>query len=164
MKVINMMRTMKVEWPLDLEELHRKHGGKLFHGRPEMLLLRLSNGRNVQIFRRGTIQILGAIPQKEAERMRREILQRLCLSMRAPLVISNMVVTAQLKNLRFQKIVKSNGDLFYETEIFPAALISKWLPAHVAMFHTGNIVITGVKSVSHCLNVISSLKYYCSQI
>lgn len=163
MKVINLMRTMKVECPLDLEELHRRHGGKLFHGRPEMLLLRLKNGKNVQLFRGGTVQILGAIPQQEAERMRHEILQRLCLSMRAPLAISNMVVTAQLKNLRFQKIAKSSRDIFYETELFPAALITKWLPAHVAVFHTGKVVITGVKSVSHYLTLLNSLKVYFSQ-
>ncbi|MEL7309742.1 MAG: hypothetical protein AAGK05_19120, partial [Pseudomonadota bacterium] len=90
MKIINMMRTMKVNSPIDLESIHRTHGGKLFKGRPEMLLLRLSNGRNVQLFRRGMIQILGAIPEIEAQRMRSEIIHRLHPKTTVtPLVISN---------------------------------------------------------------------------
>lgn len=160
LKVINMMRTMKVDSTLDLESLHRKHGGKLFRGRPEMLLLRLNNGRNVQLFRRGMIQILGAIPEIEAQRMRHEILHRLHLTTAAALVISNMVVTAQVKNLSLQKFVKSDKNFFYETELFPAALISKWHPAHIALFHNGKVVITGVKNVTQCRDILNFLLEY----
>ena len=160
LRVINMMRTMKVDLPLNLEALHCEQGGKLFRGRPEMLLLRLSNGRNVQLFRRGMIQILGAIPEKEVEKMRHEILHRLRLITATPLMTSNMVVTTQIKDLSFRKITKSDKNVFYETELFPAALISKWYPAHVALFHNGKVVITGVKSLSHCHNILSSLIEY----
>ena len=48
----------EVTMSFDLEGDHHKFAGKLRRGRPEVLLLRMSNGRNVQLFRRGTIQIL----------------------------------------------------------------------------------------------------------
>ena len=36
---------------------------------------------------------------------------------------------------------------FCEIEIFPAALITSWKPAHVALFHSGYVIVTGIKSV-----------------
>ena len=158
--MINTMRMLRVNSPLNLEDLQKTHGGKLYPGRPEMLLLRLSNGRNVQLFRRGTIQILGSINEQDAERMRLEILHRLCLSTKTPLVTKNMVVTAQLANLNLHNIASSGSDIFYETELFPAALIRKWEPAHVAAFHNGKIVITGVKSLPHCQSILTSIREY----
>ena len=157
-KVINMMRTMRLKRNLDLEDLHATHGGKLYRGRPEMLLLPMSNGRKVQLFRGGTAQILGAIHQNDAEKMRLEILHLLCLSSnQTPLVISNMVVTAQLPSLNLQVIRASNNDIFFEAELFPAALIRKWEPAHVALFHNGKIVITGIKSLEHCQDIFHAI-------
>ena len=76
MKVVNMMRTTKADHPLHLEDLHQQHGGKLYRGRPEMLVLRLSNARNIQLFRKGTVQILGYVTDDAAEDMRRELMQR----------------------------------------------------------------------------------------
>ena len=100
-----------------------------------MSLLRLSNGRNVQLFRRGTVQILGKLSQYEAEAMCRELLLHLQINTPiAPLVIWNLVISAQLKmSLCLQKIVQSNANHIYEVELFPAGLISKWHPAHVAV-------------------------------
>ena len=66
MNIINMMRTMKVTMSLDLEDYHHKFGGKLHRGRSEMLLLRMRNERNVQLFRRGTIKILGHLFPKRS--------------------------------------------------------------------------------------------------
>ena len=44
-------------------------------------------------------------------------------------------------------IPHSNANVFYEIEIFPAALITSWKPAHVALFHSGYVIVTGIKSV-----------------
>ena len=160
-KVINMMRSMCVTDKLNLEALHTTLGGRLYRGRPEMLLLPMSNGRNMQLFRRGTVQILGKVSQHEAEVMRRELLQRLQISTTTPLVISNLVISAQLKMTHcLQKILQSNANLMYEVELFPAALISKWHPAHVAVFHNGKVIITGVKTVSRCKEIFSLLLSY----
>ena len=159
------MRSMRAPNILDLEGLHRKLGGKLFRGRPEMLLLRMSNGRNVQLFRRGTIQILGSLTQNEAEGMRSELLHRLQMPNLSPLVISNMVISAQLQTKQcLHKISQTNGDFFYEVELFPAALIHKWRPAHVAVFHNGKVIITGVKTLDACKELFSLLNSYLNEI
>lgn len=164
-RVINVMRLMYVPEGLDLEDLHRRLGGKLYRGRPEMLLLRLNNNRNVQLFRRGTIQILGPLRQTEAEDMRREILQYLQTTVASPLVISNMVISARLKTPPcLQMISESNANHAYEIELFPAALIRKWSPAHVAVFHNGKVILTGVKTVDACKEIFSLLPSYLCEL
>ena len=164
-RIINMMRSMHIADTLNLESLHRELGGKLYRGRPEMLLIRMSNGRNIQLFRRGTVQILGHLSQHEAEDMRRELLQRLQITTASPLVISNMVISAQLKmNLSLRQIAQSNANLFYEIELFPAALIRKWHPAHIAVFHNGKVILTGVKTLDGCKAIFSHLLSYLHEL
>ena len=156
---------MHVADNLNLEAIHLALGGKLYRGRPEMLLLRMSNGRNVQLFRRGTVQILGKLSQDEAESMRRELLQRLQINTMTPLVISNLVISAQLKmSLCLRKIVQSSANLLYEIELFPAALISKWHPAHVAVFHNGKVILTGVKTATSCKEIFTLLLSYLNDL
>ena len=159
-KITNVMRVMRVNTVLDLENLHQKFGGKLFRGRPEMLLLRMSNGRNVQLFRRGTIQILGRLHQREAEMMRHEVLQCLQLRTVPPLVITNIVISAQLTKKKLFLRNMNDVHVFYETELFPAALIHKWHPAHVAVFHNGKVILTGVKTVKKCREIFTSLIHF----
>jgi len=162
---------------LDLVALHRQLGGKLYPGRPHMLIVRMKNARSMQIFSGGCIQILGCVKHKVAQAMRHELLARLssnsdiaCQQLRhiverGRLSIANLVIHVQLKNeLSLKNIVQSDSSLFYEIEIFPAALIRKWSPAHVAMFHNGNIIITGVKSFKKLGELLTCLKDYLPKI
>ena len=41
----------------------------------------------------------------------------------------------------------SDGNLFHEIELFPAALIRKCLPIHITALHDGKINVTGMKYV-----------------
>ena len=180
MRIVNQMRLMKpvLETDLNLSNLHLVLGGKLYPGRPQMLALTMNNGRKVQIFRRGCIQILGRIADEEAEGMRVEFIQRLSTNdknlmchhlrnslIKTPLCTANIVVCARLQDkFSFSQFAHSNKSQFYEIEIFPAALIRKWWPAHVALFHNGNLIITGVKSLSQCEELISSLENYLCRI
>jgi transcription initiation factor TFIID TATA-box-binding protein len=157
-RVINLMREMKVNQRIPLEEIFQLYHDEstLHRGRPEMLVMRMSiNGRNLQLFRGGKIQILGAVPSREAEAMRHEIATRLrrlptmekCQV--TPLTITNLVASLQLPStVNLQKISHSNHDMTYEAELFPAALIRKWHPAHVALFHNGKIIVTGIKTLT----------------
>ena len=177
-KVINAMRIMKPKCKekLNLDDLHRELGGKLYPGRPHMLVLAMRNGRNIQIFRGGCIQILGGISNQEAESMRAELIERSSQRNEACRMLHNIAKTNQLtivnivlhidlqRDLCLKRIRQSDNSLFYEIEIFPAALIRKWEPAHVALFHNGNIIITGVKSVKKCKSVLTSLEKYLRSI
>ena len=77
------------------------------------------------------------------------------------LTVDNLVISTQLsEHVTFSNIHSSNQDLSYEPELFPAALISQWLPVHVAVFHNGKVIITGLKSETQINPILQSLIDY----
>ena len=167
-RIINLMREMKVDQSIPLEDLFQmyKDESKFYRGRPEMMVMKMcSNQRNLQIFRGGKVQILGAIAIEEVENMRQEFVEKLKRLKKmescqvTKLTTTNMVVSLQLpSHVNLHNITHSNHDLSYEAELFPAALIREWRPAHVAVFHNGKVIVTGVKNeemlndITHCIN------------
>ena len=64
----------------------------------------MSKGRNIQMFRRGKVQILGRVTDADAENMRLEFITRLrqiSSTMQqaqvTPMTLSNLVISVQLK-------------------------------------------------------------------
>ena len=55
--------------------------------------------------------------------MRREVLHQLQLSTASPLVITNIEISAQLTKKKLCLRNMNDADVFYETELFPAALL-----------------------------------------
>ena len=45
----------------------------------------------------------------------------------------------------------------YEPELFPAALISYWSPAHVTLFPNGKGMITGIKDRDSAVDILHKL-------
>ena len=77
------------------------------------------------------------------------------------LTLDNLVISTQLtESFTFSNIRESNSDLCYEPELFPAALVSQWLPVHVAIFHNGKVIITGLKSEKQAHDILDSLTNY----
>lgn len=77
------------------------------------------------------------------------------------LTVDNLVISTQLSDhVTFSNIHSSGHDLCYEPELFPAALISHWLPVHVAIFHNGKVIITGLKSETQINPILQSLIDY----
>jgi TATA-box binding protein (TBP) (component of TFIID and TFIIIB) len=160
---------MKVNQPISLEEIHRAYQNvtKFYRGRPEMIVMKMINGRNIQLFRGGTVQLLGRVSDIEAERMRADLIEKLKQIEKmqnfqvTEWILSNLVLSVRLKkSICLQKIKLTNADIFHEMELFPATLIRKWHPVHIAMFHTGKIVLTGITSFNHFYEIMHSLISY----
>lgn len=172
-RIINLMREMKVDRVVALEEVYHlyKDITKFYRGRPEMLVMRMTtNGRNVQIFRGGKVQILGHITDEEVEEMRYEFVKKLKKVKRmencqiSKLTIVNLVVSLQLPStINLKNIPHSTRDISYEVELFPAALIRKWHPAHVAVFPNGKMIVTGIKNVNDVTDIYNSVTSYFSE-
>ena len=60
------------------------------------------------------------------------------------------------KRIKFDNVL-CNKDLSYEPELFPAALISKWQPAHITLFPNGRGLITGIKLLSEAEAILDEL-------
>ena len=164
--ILNLMRNMEINCTIPLEELHHTYpnDSKLYRGRPEMLVMKMKNGRNMQAFRGGKVQILGCVSDMEAESMRLNFMMKLrqINAMRhaqvTVMTVSNLVISVQLKNvLHLHKLNSTSADFFHEMELFPAALIRKWHPVHIAVFHNGRVILTGLKSVEHFHEIMSTL-------
>ena len=170
--IINMMRNMTVDGGIVLEDVHHFYPNttKLYRGRPEMLIMKMKNGRNLQMFRKGKAQILGHVSEGDAENMRHEFIAKLrrLKTMQSKetrrvseMIISNMVMSVQLKKkLCPNKVLWSDSNVFHETELFPATLIRKWHPVHIALFHNGKVILTGLKSTSDFYNAMNLLNVY----
>lgn len=74
--------------------------------------------------------------------------------------MKNMVVSAKLTLTHSLNKIPSNKDISYNIELFPAALIHRWRPAHVALFHNGSAIITGIKSLEQAEKIICELNTY----
>ena len=164
--IVNLMRNMKADCIIPLEEVFLPYpeDTKLYRGRQEMLIMKMLNGRNIQMFRGGKVQILGRVSDAEAENMRLELITKLkrINSMQqlqvTKMTVSNLVISVQLKTaICLQKIKSTDANFFHEIELFPAALIRKWHPVHVAIFHTGKIIVTGLKSIEQFYDIMSTL-------
>ena len=170
LKVINIVRTMTVNHLLNLELICYNFDNSVLHvGRPEMLVMCMSNGHNLQMFRGGKVQIFGKLKHDEAEGMRQELIMKLKTILPnlrvTPLKIVNLVVSAILKNvIPLRTISSSNSTVFYEAELFPAALIRKWHPAHIAVFHNGKVIITGIKTICDVYALLSELIPFLSHL
>ena len=165
-RVVNMLRQIRLNSKVDLESLHPLlPNSKLYRGRPHMLLVKMSNGRNVQIFRNGTVQILGALSRSAAQSMRCELQRTLRrIWKKQTCVLSNLIVSNLVISSHFNEHISlpkcSNHELTYEPELFPAMLISRWLPVHVAVFHTGKVIVTGLTCETQVLPMLSAVIDY----
>jgi len=165
-RIINAMREMNLRRDIDLEQLHTHLPDSVYHrGRPQMLVIRMSNGRNLQIFRCGKIQVLGNLSHFVMQSMCYEVVKKMRTLMPhlrlSPLTLKNIVVSVQLKMLvNLANIKTSNHCIFYETELFPAALIRKWHPVHIAVFHNGHCIMTGLRDISKVADIVKSLMRY----
>ena len=199
-KIINILRTSQLPHTIDLGLLH-KHipTAKYYTGRPKMFVLRLTNGRNIQLFQNGKIQVLGAISNSVAQQMKYElqvkILAPFLLKIReqqhhhrrqkkkkkkeehgqysqqqwkkysrrtfphlSKWEISNLVISVDLQcALKLMNIPNSNHEIFYEPDILAACLINAFKPVHIAVFHNGKAILTGLKSERQIPAIVRSL-------
>ena len=165
-RTVNCMREARLGRRIDLERLHREiPKGKLYRGRPQMLVVPTASGRNLQVFASGVIQIMGNVTHRTSLAMRDELLRhlrRLHPQLPTPtLTLKNLVACAQLTNtVPLHRIKQSSANATYEPELFPALLLRRFAPIHVAVFHTGKCVLTGLQSLDQARDIMNVLSLY----
>ena len=165
LKLINAHYQASYGQCINLQHLNEvfDNRGKLHRGRPYMLSCRMKMKR-VLFFPNGTIQILGGgLNPSTLQLLSMEISRLLHQydSTRRPLLLrwklNNMVFHFDMTTrIKLTKCVCTKH-LSYEPELFPAALISKWQPAHVTLFPNGKGMITGIKSYDESLSILRQL-------
>ena len=165
-KIVNCMRELRLAIRIDIEAVHRLlPDSKCYRGRPQMVVVKMSNGRNLQLFPSGCIQILGRLSYFESLAMCYEImchLQKLYPHVQMPkLTLKNLVASTQLQTaIPLHRLKNSTSKITYEPELFPAALLTRFHPVHIATFHTGKCIITGLKSLKQAKRIVDKLTTY----
>lgn len=105
-------------------------------------------GYAVQIFPRGVIQLLGKIPRSAWPVIHHNLSSRLNLPQLSFPVLSSCTIHASFPPNLLTLSCTSSALLSNERELFPGILIARPKRAHryhLALFHNGHCVITGVK-------------------
>ena len=154
--MVNKMHAMKCRDCMNLKRLHQLLDGILHTGALKCLCF-LQALIATCVFHKGTIQILEGVPDDIVNTMCREFESRTKLKL-PPMTISNLVLSARLKKKPcLLKIRHCDAHVFYDVELFPAALITYWKPAHVPLFHNGHIVVTAIKFLREGYRVLKHL-------
>ena len=168
-QVVNCMRELRLGIHIDLDKVYRLFpDAKLYRGRPQMIVVKMSCGRNLQLFPSGCVQIMGNLSESRAESMSYEIvrhLRQLYPHIRMPsLTLKNLVVSARLKTkVPLHRLQLSSSDVSYEPELFPAMLLRRYHPVHIAVFHNGRCIITGLRPVEQGQMIVDDVTAYLKQ-
>ena len=171
LRIVNGHYQLWLGRPINLQTLSEVVGknGRLHRGRPTMMSCRLLKKR-VLFFPNGGVQVIGGGVTKTLlnHLLRKiDILLRLC-SVTAPpcqlqWTVNNIVFQFNLhRRFKFDRY-KCNKDFSFEPELFPAALISRWIPAHVTLFSNGRGMITGVKERSTAVELLRKLPAFLTE-
>ena len=168
LRVVNGHYQLWCNETIDLRQLKTViPNGALHLGRPTMLSC-LIEGKRVQFFPNGTIQILaGGMTRHLFVQIFHVIYHRLKLCNASRTIhlskwtVNNLVVHFNLyETFSFDNFV-CNGQLSYEPELFPAVLISKWKSsAHVTLFPNGKGVITGIRRRSEAVTILNDILHF----
>ncbi len=144
MKIVNKVVSFQINDAITYEEIKKKYATKVYNGRPTMLLLKTINN-TIIIFQNLKGRVMGN-PNTINETIND-----------LPFKVSNVVIqTCTYTHSMTGEInlLKITYPFHYEGELFPAAYI-KLMNAHVNIFHTGKLVITGVKNDMNAFKIIT---------
>ena len=140
----------------------RSSAVKVFRARPCMLMWKWSchHVRRVTIlfFPNRTLQFLGAVTDNDVYHLYHHC-RFLFHHVPFPRLKTMTVVYPLLGHIsNFHTIFNSSHThCVYETDLFPGAQLTYWAPLHVVLFHTGNVTISGVKSLCQVDVIIHDL-------
>ena len=171
LRIINAHHQVCLCHSINLQVLSEVVGknGKLHRGRPTMVSCRIMRKR-VLFFPNGTVQVLGGgvtpiLLTRLLEKIK-TILQQCKLTIlpnSSAWTVNNIVYKFDYnKHFKFDNCV-CNSHFSFEPELFPAALISKWSPAHVTLFTNGKGLITGIKDRDSACSILRELPTFLSE-
>lgn len=172
LRIINGHYQLYLSRPINLQTLSDivgERNGRLHRGRPTMMSCRLLKKR-VLFFPNGSVQVIGGgVTVTLLNHLARKIDILLRLSgvtvppCKLQWTINNIVFRFNLhRRFSFDRY-QCNQYFSFEPELFPAALISRWPPAHVTLFSNGRGMITGIKDRATALELLRKLPVFLTE-
>ena len=153
-RIVNRMISMNASEALSLPTILPKLPNARYNrARPCRIYWRFEDRIPVQIFPKGTIQVLGRYATIAAcENIRDFFMKHLSLSLSPPRLNSCTVSCRLASRLSCLNMLPSNHHVSNEYEIFPGTLIrrpSQHRRIHLCLFPNGTAIVTGVNSLEH---------------
>ena len=169
LREINVHYQVSCGHQIDLLRLSKIVGkrGRLHQSRPTMLTCRFLKKR-MQFFPNGSVQLLGGGVTPALLSRALTLIQSLLKLIDIECELREWKINNAVFHFNLYRQFKldqflSAYDFSYEPELFPAALISKWRPAHVTLFPNGKGMITGVKQKEHALTILREVEAFFQQ-
>lgn len=154
-RIVNRMVTMHASQPLALEKILPKLPNARYNrARPCRIYWRYQNSIPVQLFPKGTIQILGGRHDDAmCETIRDTLIILLSVDISPPCLRSCTVACRIASHLPSLQSIPSNQHVSNEYELFPGTLIQHPVSRrrrrrfHICLFSNGTAIITGATSL-----------------
>jgi len=138
---------------IQLEDL-KPFTSKFYNHRPRMLKYN-KDGISILIFTSLCFRIMGK--GEKHEQVMQEFIRSLPWSCHVSILSKSMTMTYQLPIYHIN-LHNLNRDYFQvELELFPAAKLLHSQKSHVNIFHSGKVVLLGMRSVEHALRLIANV-------
>ena len=164
MKIVNMVATVTLPQPFDLQNLNQLIPGSYFSPKNPWLKLRLPpNNTYIAFYKSGKFLVTGKSMNQInqiAQRVLKMIKDKGVETDGNSIQIHNLVVTDQISmksNLENLISVLDPKKASYEAEQFPALVFKDW-GASFLLFNSGKIIVTGVKKEEEAKDVIEKFQ------
>ena len=158
-RIVNSMISMNTAEPLSLSTiLPQLPNARYNRARPCRIYWRFEDRIPIQIFPKGTIQVLGRHATLAAcENIRDFFMTHLSLSLSPPCLNSCTVACRLAPRLSYLNRLPSNHYVSNEYELFPGTLIrrpTQGRRVHICLFSNGTAIVTGVTSLQHAYHQV----------
>lgn len=150
-RIVNRMITMHASEPLSLVNIVTKLGPNATYrpARPCRIRWRYQRGMTIQLFPRGSVQLLGAnLDDERVDNIRTMLTNILGLDLSSPILCSCTIECRIAPRLTNLLSIPSSSSVSNEYEIFPGTLIQDTSTHfHVSFFTNGKAIVTGATSL-----------------
>jgi TATA-box binding protein (TBP) (component of TFIID and TFIIIB) len=152
--VVNVNYRGKLKNPINLKKLNVPNSK--YHSIPHQLVIKDDKGTLV-LFSSGKFRVMGCIDELDATFLAYKYIEQLTDDY-PDIIIQSYTSVAKLgHNVDLNKL-SACKDTKYEPEIFAAVRMSKYKPISVNVFHTGSVVVCGLKRADDIFDILTDLK------
>jgi len=151
---VNVNYRGKLKNPIDLKKINVPNSK--YYLIPHQVVIKDEKGTLI-LFSSGKFRVMGCIDELDATFLAYKYIEQLTDDY-PDIVIQSYTSVAKLgHSVDLNKLATCN-DTLYEPEIFAAVRMSKYKPISVNVFHTGSVVVCGLKRPDHIFDILADLK------
>ena len=152
----------KLPHGIDLAWMHEQVPTSALHKKPSMLVITDDSG-TVLLFRTGCFRVMGCKDQLDATLLANKYVSY--MGVYADVTLQSGTASFKLGfPVNLYRLCQTHDNVMYEPELFPAARLRMFDPLCVNVFHTGSVIVCGLREQADLDNVVRSLINMCQNL